>query len=73
MKFLRRTRNVRSWYAVFFFTVALAAMLIDGIKIEYLRYAHTIQFAWVMYGLLAVLEQQKVRTYENTLVPETAV
>jgi hypothetical protein len=73
LRFLRRTRNSRSWYAVFFFSVVLIVMLIDGIKIEYLRYAHTIQFAWVMFALHAVLNQQKVHTYENTMVCETTV
>jgi hypothetical protein len=31
--------------------VAVLFLQVDGIKIEYLRYAHTIQFAWMIYAL----------------------
>jgi hypothetical protein len=44
-------------------------MLVDSIKIEYLRNPQTIQFAWLLYGLLGALIIQSRKDNENTLVP----
>jgi len=43
-----------NWYLVFFLSTALVLILIDGFKIEYTRHSQFIQFAWMIYALLAV-------------------
>ena len=51
-------RKHDSWYLLFFLFICVILMLLDGIKIEYLRYGHTIQFAWVTYALLIIALRQ---------------
>jgi len=58
-----------NWYIVFFLFISVILILIDGIKIEYLRYGHTIQFAWLIYGLLIVSIKQSRENNENIMVP----
>jgi O-antigen ligase len=58
-----------NWYTVFFLSISVVLILIDGIKIEYLRYGHTIQFVWVIYGLLIAAIRQSRGNNENTMVP----
>jgi hypothetical protein len=70
---LLTNRNSKNWYLIFFLLIAVVAMLLDGIKIEYLRYDHTIQFAWMIYGLLAVSLLQSEKNDENTMVSQASV
>lgn len=51
---LLKRKRVESWYAGFFLFSALLFILLDEIKIEYLRDSHSIQFVWMIYGLVAV-------------------
>jgi len=57
-KYILLHKNSENWYLVFFLFISVTFMLVDNIKIEYVRYAHTIQFAWLLYGLLIVATQQ---------------
>jgi len=71
-----RGNKSNNWYIFFFLFCAFILMLVDEAKIEYLRYSHTIQFAWVIYALLIVcLGQNREEDIisENTLVSKTAV
>lgn len=61
-------RQSAQWYGVFFFSVMLALMLIEGIKIEYLRHAQTMHFAWLVFGLMAAVLRQAKDADEDTLV-----
>lgn len=58
-----------NWYMMFFLFISVILILIDGIKIEYLRYGHTIQFAWLIYGLLIVSIKKSRENNENIMVP----
>lgn len=58
-----------NWYMMFFLFISVILILIDGVKIEYLRYSHTIQFAWLIYGLLIVSIKQSRENNENIMVP----
>ncbi len=58
-----------NWYTMFFLFISAILILIDGIKIEYLRYGHTIQFAWLIYGLLIVSIKNCGENNENIVVP----
>lgn len=50
----RRLRwPIPGWHLAFFLMITLAAILINEIKIEYLRYGHTLQFAWLIMALAA--------------------
>jgi hypothetical protein len=62
-----------NWYAMFFLFISVILILIDGIKIEYLRYGHTIQFAWLIYGLLVVSIKNHRENNENIMVPQASV
>ncbi|MBU4312579.1 MAG: O-antigen ligase family protein [Candidatus Omnitrophica bacterium] len=62
-----------NWYVLFFLFVSVILILIDGIKIEYLRYGHTIQFAWLIYGLLNISIKQSRENNENIMVSKTPV
>lgn len=67
-------KKCRNWYIVFFLFIAVILMLIDGIKVEYLRRGHFIQFAWMIYALLLVsLRRQSKKNYENTMVSQTPI
>ena len=59
----------KNWHLTFFLICAVLAMLVDSIKIEYLRNPQTIQFAWLLYGLLGALIIQSRKDNENSLVP----
>jgi hypothetical protein len=65
---LRKQSFLKYWHIFFFLATAVLFMLIDNIKIEYLRYGHTIQFAWLLYGLLGALIVQAGKENENSLV-----
>ncbi len=45
--------NSSNWHFIFFLLIAVIIILLDQIKIEYLRWIHTIQFAWMIFALLA--------------------
>lgn len=62
------TREISNWYTLFFLFISVIFMLVDNFKIEYMRYAHTIQFAWLLYALLVVSIRGSTEDYENTLV-----
>ncbi len=62
-----------NWYIIFFLTITLLITLIDQVKIDYLRYGHTIQFAWVIYALLVVSLRQRCEINENTVVSKVAI
>lgn len=51
-------RKISNWYVLFFLFIAVVFILIDNFKIEYVRYSHTIQFVWLLYGLLVVSIRQ---------------
>lgn len=57
-----------NWYVLFFLFISVVLILLNEIKIEYIRYGHTIQFAWLIYGLLAVSIRQGRGNNENTMV-----
>jgi len=50
--------NSNLWVLRLFLLICLFAILVDGIKIEYLRNSHTIQFAWMLFGLLIVANRE---------------
>lgn len=50
IKALRVSRRDDERGLVIISITAVFFLLIDGIKVEYLRYAHTIQFAWMIYA-----------------------
>ncbi len=52
-RLFRRGRPSRSWHLGFFFAIALVLLLVDETKIEYLRNAHSLQFAWLIYAGVA--------------------
>lgn len=54
LKILIQKASSELWHLGFFLFSALLFMLIDEIKIEYLRNPHTIQFAWMVFAFLAV-------------------
>jgi len=60
--------NYGNWYTLFFLFISVVLIIIDGVKIEYLRYAHAIQFAWLIYGLLIVAIKQNKENNENIMV-----
>ncbi len=70
---LTHRKNSRNWYVIFFLFIAVILMLADGIKIEYFRYAHTIQFAWLIYALLVVSLIQSEDKNENIMVSQAAI
>ena len=65
--------KVENWYLLFFLLIAVILMLIDETKIEYLRYSHTIQFAWLIYALLVASLNQNRKNDENIVVPQASV
>lgn len=67
---LSRFKNDLNWYLTYFLSLSLVIMLADGLKVEYLRYAHTIQFAWMIFGLIVATWRLPD---EDTLVSEAAV
>ncbi|MBI2471500.1 MAG: O-antigen ligase family protein [Planctomycetes bacterium] len=70
---LYHVRESENWFTIFFLTISVTAILIDESKIEYLRYEHTTQFAWVMYALLVVSTKQSNKTNENIVVSKIAI
>jgi hypothetical protein len=70
---LLKRRECENWFTLFFLLICLVLILIDGIKIEYLRYGHTIQFAWMIYALIVIALRQSKETHEDTLVSKAAV
>ncbi len=71
--FLINMKESKRWYTVFFLTISTVIMLINEIKIDYLRYGHTIQFAWVIYALLVVSLRQSEEVDENTVVSTVTI
>jgi len=68
------TRNkCKNWYILFFLFCAVIFMLIDGIKVEYLRLGHAIQFAWLIYALLVVSLRQSEENNEDIMVSPTPI
>jgi hypothetical protein len=57
-----------NWYLVLFLSVSVILMLLNEIKIEYMRYEHTIQFAWLIYALLICTLKQNSGKNENIMV-----
>ena len=72
-RILAKKNKRDNWYTLFFLFISLILMLIDGIKIEYLRYGHTIQFAWLIYGLLIVSIKQSRENNENIMVSSSSI
>lgn len=62
-----------NWYTLFFLFIAVILILIDGIKIEYLRYGHTIQFVWLIYSLLIVSIKQSREKDEDIVVSPASI
>lgn len=69
--YLIRNRNSKNWYQLFFLTLAVALILVDGVKVEYLRDANFIQFAWLLYALLVASIQGE--RYENIVVSKATI
>ena len=70
---LLRKRTNQTWHLNMFLLMAVIMMLLDQIKVEYVRYVHTIQFAWLIFGLLAVCGKEQREEHENTLVSSITV
>jgi hypothetical protein len=51
-------RDSADWVYLFFLSFCLFLMLVDNVKIEYLRYSYTVQFAWLVNALVVVSLRQ---------------
>ncbi len=72
-RILVRKNKCENWYTLFFLIISLILILIDEIKVEYLRYGHTIQFVWLIYGLLIVSIKQSRENNENIMVSQASI
>ncbi|MBN2121406.1 MAG: O-antigen ligase family protein [Candidatus Omnitrophica bacterium] len=70
---LMAKKKPESWYILFFLFIAFILLLIDQMKVEYLRHQHTIQFAWLIYALLVAQFRQVRGSDENSVVSLTSV
>lgn len=50
---LSRQPDLPEWHLIYFLMFSLVALLINEIKIEYLRHGHTLQFVWLILALTA--------------------
>ncbi len=70
---LFKKKEKKYWYLLFFLSLGVFALLIDEVKVEYLRSPQTIQFAWFLYGLLVALLVKSSAYNENLMVPSTSI
>jgi len=61
-------RDRCNWYLLLFFFNIIILMLVDGVKIEYFRNGHLIQFAWMMYALCVSLLRKGDVSCEDLVV-----
>jgi hypothetical protein len=65
---LVRDKWLDNWHLIFFLFLSTILLLIDGIKIEYIRHGHFIQFVWTVFALLTVSFRQDNEDYKHNII-----